>query len=69
MYGKIRVSLSLDELTAIKAAMRLEMERIDQLVDSFGDPHGTRAEDRALAEGLYNKLGSAFKRSLASGRV
>ena len=68
MYGSTRVSLSLDELTALRVAMRMEIERLDQLIECSGDPAGTRAEDRAVAEGLYKKLRRASERGLAAGR-
>ncbi len=62
MYGSTRVTLSLDELTTLKAAMAFEVQRIGELVECIGDPNGIWAKNRAEAESLYEKLGRALER-------
>lgn len=62
MYGCTRVTLSMDEIIALKAMLRGEIRNIDRLVGFVGDPSGIKAEDKALAQSLYEKLGRALKR-------
>lgn len=57
-----RVSLSMDEILLLRAAIRGEIRNIDKLVEITGDPSGVKAEDKAIAEGVYDKLGKALKR-------
>ncbi len=62
MFDSTRVTLSLDELITLKAAMSTEIRNIDQLVEITCDPHGVQAKNKAMAEALYKKLGVALKR-------
>ena len=57
-----RVQLSMDELIALKAMLKSEIRNIDRIVELIGDPAGVQAEDKALAQALYEKFGRALKR-------
>ena len=56
-----RVQLSMDELIALKAMLKSEIRNIDR-IELSGDPAGVKAEDKALAQALYEKFGRALKR-------
>lgn len=62
MCGSTRVTLSMDELIALKAMLKGEIRNIDRIVDLIGDASGVKAEDKALAQSMYEKFGRALKR-------
>ena len=62
MYGSTRVTLSMDELISLRAEMKTRIREIDRLVEIIGDPNGVQAENKAMAEALYEKFGTALKR-------
>lgn len=62
MYGSTRVTLSMDELIALKAMLKGEIRHIDRIVDLIGDASGIKAEDKALAQSMYEKFDRALKR-------
>lgn len=68
MYGNTRVVLSLDEIITLRAAMSTEVRLFDRLIEAVGDPNGVQEKNKAMAEGLYEKLGMALER-ICEGRA
>lgn len=61
------MTLSSDELSELRSAVILEIERTKELIEIIGDSDGYQAKRLKLLEGAREKLGSAWRRSIQCG--
>lgn len=62
---KARVTLSVNEIIAVKAALHSQARATERLIEFAGDPHGVQADNLAEINSVLEKLEAAFSRAIA----